>query len=82
LYARRRTREGWPEGEGGYFRRNHLVPVPQVASLEELNVLLLEASKKDEQRMIGERSPDFGVNFGFGLLANLIFNDLSNVWSL
>ena len=49
------------EGEGGYFRRNHLVPVPQVASWEELNVLLLEASKKDEQPMIGERTQTVGA---------------------
>jgi hypothetical protein len=34
-----------------------------------------------KQPMIGEHSPDFGVNFGFGLLANLIINDLLNVWS-
>ena len=31
--------KGGVEGEGGYFRRNHMVPVPQVASWEELNVL-------------------------------------------
>ncbi len=49
------------EGEGGYFRRNHLVPVPQVASWEDLNVLLLEASKQDEQRMIEERTQTVGA---------------------
>ena len=38
--------KGGVEGEGGYFRRNHLVPVPQVASWEELNVLLREASRR------------------------------------
>ena len=53
--------KGGVEGEGGYFRRNHLVPVPQVASWEELNVLLLEASKQDEQRMIGERTQTVGA---------------------
>jgi hypothetical protein len=37
------------EGEGGYFRRNHLVPVPQVGSWEELNVLLREGSKQDSK---------------------------------
>src|SRR3954451_4073615 len=35
--------EGHEKGgvEGGYFRRNHLVPVPQVADLDALNSLLL-----------------------------------------
>jgi hypothetical protein len=28
-----------------------------------------------------KRRRDFGVNFGFRLLANLIINDLLNVWS-
>ena len=29
--------KGGVEGEVGYFRRNHLVPIPQVASWDELN---------------------------------------------
>jgi hypothetical protein len=33
--------KGGVEGEGGYFRRNHLVPVPNVADLDALNELLL-----------------------------------------
>ena len=53
--------KGGVEGEGGYFRRNHLVPVPQIASWEELNALLLEASKKDEQRIIGGRTQTVGA---------------------
>ena len=32
--------KGGVEGEGGRFRRNHLVPVPMVASMAELNELL------------------------------------------
>lgn len=52
---------GGVEGEGGYFRRNHLVPVPQVANWEELNLLLLEESKKDEQRIIGGRTQTVGA---------------------
>jgi hypothetical protein len=35
--------------------------VPQVANWEELNVLLLEASKKDEQRIIGGRTQTVGA---------------------
>src|SRR6202040_1879813 len=47
--------KGGVEGEGGYFRRNHMVPVPHVASWEALNMLLRDASQKDEQRVIGDR---------------------------
>jgi hypothetical protein len=35
-------------GEGGYFRRNHLVPVPAVADLDALNASLLTDSRADE----------------------------------
>ena len=36
--------KGGVEGEGGYFRRNHLVPVPQLGSWEELDAWLRECS--------------------------------------
>jgi transposase len=35
--------KGGIEGEGGYFRRNHWVPVPQAEDLEDLNEQLLAA---------------------------------------
>lgn len=53
--------KGGVEGEGGYFRRNHMVPVPKVDSWAELNALLLEASKNDEQRMISGRTQTVGA---------------------
>ncbi|MGD0964915.1 MAG: IS21 family transposase [Candidatus Acidiferrales bacterium] len=53
--------KGGVEGEGGYFRRNHMVPVPKVASWEKLDALLLESSKEDEQRIIGERAQTVGA---------------------
>src|SRR5260370_36098430 len=53
--------KGGVEGEGGYFRRNHLVPAPQGSSWEELNALLREALKQDEQRVIGEGTQAVGV---------------------
>ena len=53
--------KGGVEGEGGYFRRNHMVPVPNVASWEGLDALLLESSKDDEQRIIGERTQTVGA---------------------
>src|SRR3984957_13221476 len=39
--------KGGVEGEGGYFRRNHMVPVPQVASWEALNLFLLEVPSQN-----------------------------------
>jgi transposase len=53
--------KGGVEGEGGYFRRNHLVPVPQASSWEELNHFLLQACKKDEQRIIAGRTQTVGA---------------------
>jgi hypothetical protein len=53
--------KGGVEGEGGYFRRNHLVPVPQASNWEELNHFLLQACKKDEQRIIAGRTQTVGV---------------------
>ena len=49
------------EGEGGYFRRNHLVPVPQVRDLAELNQTLLSACQADAERIIGDRTEPTGV---------------------
>jgi hypothetical protein len=53
--------KGGVEGEVGYFRRNHWVPVPQVQDLEELNIRLLAACQQDEQRQIGNRPMTVGV---------------------
>jgi hypothetical protein len=53
--------KGGVEGENGYYRRNHLVPLPKVGSWEELNRFLLEESKRDEQRIIGDRSHTVGT---------------------
>ncbi len=44
--------KGGVEGEVERFRRNHLVPVPQFASLDELNDWLLGECRRDEQRQI------------------------------
>lgn len=53
--------KGGVEGEGGYFRRNHMVPVPEVANWEALDELLLAGSRQDEQRWIGDRSQTVGA---------------------
>ena len=52
--------KGGVEGEGGYLRRNYLVPIPDVESLEAVNDLLVEASRKEEDRRIGDRPEKVG----------------------
>lgn len=53
--------KGGVEAENGFYRRNHLVPLPKVRSWEELNAFLLEGCKQDQQRMIGDRSLSVGA---------------------
>ena len=52
--------KGGVEGEVGRFRRNHLVPVPAVASLAELNALLLAGCETDLGRRIVGRQVTVG----------------------
>jgi transposase len=52
--------KGGVEGEVGYFRRNHWVPIPQVQDFEELNRQLLEGCRQDQQRLIGDRAQSVG----------------------
>jgi transposase len=52
--------KGGVEVENGYFRRNHLVPMPKVGSLEELNGLLLQGARDDERRVISGRTQSIG----------------------
>jgi hypothetical protein len=53
--------KGGVEGEVGRFRRNHLVPVPEVADLAELNERLLACCMGDLDRTIAGRSETVGV---------------------
>src|SRR5205823_6968304 len=55
--------KGGVEGEVGRFRRRHLVPVPKVASLAELNELLLAGAAKDDRRHIAHRRITVGEHF-------------------
>ena len=52
--------KGGVEGEVGRFRRNHLVPLPEVASLAELNALLLAGCEADLARRIAGRAETVG----------------------
>ena len=56
----RGNEKGGVEGEGGYFRRNHLVPIPKARNLEDLNRQIVEASREDEHRMISGRNKTVG----------------------
>jgi transposase len=53
--------KGGVEGEVGRFRRRHLVPVPRVASLAELNALLAAGDVIDDARHIAARPDPVGV---------------------
>ncbi len=56
----RGNEKGGVEGEVGYFRRNHLVPVPRVENLDELNQLLVDGCRADEQRRIAGKAHTVG----------------------
>lgn len=53
--------KGGIEGEAGYFRRNHWVPIPDAPDLAALNAQLLTACQADQQRVIAGRSEPVGV---------------------
>ena len=53
--------KGGVEGEVGRFRRRHLVPVPRVESLAELNALLEAADRSDDARHIAGRLATVGA---------------------
>ncbi len=52
--------KGGVEGEAGYFRRNHWVPLPQAADLDALNAQLLAGCRADEARVIQGRTQSVG----------------------
>jgi hypothetical protein len=51
------------EGDIGWFRRNHLVPVPEVDSLAELNQLVERWDTADDARRIGTRPRTVAEHF-------------------
>ncbi len=55
--------KGGVEGEVGRFRRNHMVPVPQVGTIAELNALLDVWDQEDEERRIADRTRTVGEFF-------------------
>jgi transposase len=55
--------KGGVEGDIGWFRRNHLAPVPEVDSLAELNAMIDAWDFEDEARRIGNRPRTIGEYF-------------------
>jgi hypothetical protein len=55
--------KGGVEGEIGRFRRRHLVPVPRVAGLAELNRLIAAGDAADDARVITGRTVTVGAAF-------------------
>jgi transposase len=55
--------KGGVEGEIGRFRRRHLVPVPALGSLAELNAVMAAADTRDENRRIMVRTETVGAAF-------------------
>jgi transposase len=52
--------KGGVEGEVGYFRRNHWVPLPEAADLDALNAQVLAGCRADEGRVIHPRTTTVG----------------------
>jgi transposase len=55
--------KGGVEGQIGWFRRNHMVPVPDVPSIATLNVLIDQWDAADEARRIGSHARTVGELF-------------------
>ena len=52
--------KGGVEGEVGYFRRNHLVPIPVFETLEAFNTYLLQCCQEDLKRHIHPHTQSVG----------------------
>ncbi|CAM5317065.1 Transposase OS=Streptomyces aurantiogriseus OX=66870 GN=istA PE=3 SV=1 [Streptomyces aurantiogriseus] len=55
--------KGGVEGQIGWFRRNHLVPVPEVDTLAELNAMIDRWDQEDDARRIRSRPRTIGEYF-------------------
>jgi len=53
--------KGGVEGEVGYFRRNHWVPVPAARDLAEVNAKLFADCRQDENRVLAGRAESVGA---------------------
>lgn len=69
--------KGGVEQDGGRFRRTHLVPVPEVDTIEELNERLAAIDRAEDNRHVHGSDTSIGVNFAAeaDLLAGLPVDD-------
>ncbi|MEV4283694.1 IS21 family transposase [Actinoplanes xinjiangensis] len=75
--------KGGVEGQIGWFRRNHLVPVPRVESFDQLNAMVDQWDDQDDARRIGTRDRTVGEDFAVEqpLLARLPDDDFeTGIW--
>jgi transposase len=54
--------KGGIEGEAGYFRRNHWVPVPEAPDIKALNQQILKACQQDEHRLRAGHEQTIGAS--------------------
>ena len=57
----RGNEKGGVEGEGGYFRRNHWMPLPEARDLEELNAYLEKCCREDQRRVLAGHTETVGT---------------------
>jgi transposase len=57
----RGNEKGGIECEGGYFRRNHWVPLPEARDLDELNAYLERCCREDQGRILSGRTETVGA---------------------
>jgi transposase len=57
----RGNEKGGVEAEGGYFRRNHWVPLPEAQDLDELNTYLERWCREDQGRVLAGRTEAVGA---------------------
>jgi len=57
----RGNEKGGIECEGGYFRRNHLVPLPEERDLDELNAYRERCCGEDQGRILSSRTETVGA---------------------
>src|ERR1035438_4219598 len=62
-YLRSKANEGGVEGEGGWYRRNWLVPLPEAVNLEGLNAYLRQGCEDMLARVISGRTVTTGEAF-------------------
>jgi transposase len=61
--------KGGVEGDIGFFRRNHLVPVPRFANVAELNEFIVECDHEDLGRVVEGHRATIGDEFAIERLA-------------